>query len=65
MVAISLVLLVPGSLFTWTWRIGGQSLDLNLLDIPVTLAGIFTLVSGIGYLTTGIRQFQAGGHANN
>jgi CDP-diacylglycerol--glycerol-3-phosphate 3-phosphatidyltransferase len=32
--------------------------------VPVTLAGIFTLVSGIGYVMDGIRQLQAGGHAN-
>ena len=65
MVAISLVLVVPGSLWAWTWQVAGQSIDVNGLDIPVTLAGIFTLVSGIGYVMTGIRQFQAGGHANN
>jgi len=43
--------------------IAGQSIEINFLDIPVTLAGIFTLISGIGYVMRGIRQFQAGGHA--
>jgi hypothetical protein len=41
----------------------GESIEFNFLDIPVTLAGIFTLISGIGYVKKGIRQFQAGGHA--
>ncbi len=64
MIAISMVLVLPGDLFARTVKICGQSLDLNFLDIPVTLAGIFTLISGIGYVMRGIRQFQAGGHAN-
>jgi CDP-diacylglycerol--glycerol-3-phosphate 3-phosphatidyltransferase len=64
MVAISMVLVLPGDLYQHTFNIAGQSFDLNLLDIPVTLAGIFTLISGIGYVMRGIRQFQAGGHAN-
>jgi CDP-diacylglycerol--glycerol-3-phosphate 3-phosphatidyltransferase len=64
MVAISLVLVLPGDLAARTVQFAGQSVDLNLLDIPVTLAGIFTLVSGIGYVMRGIREFQAGGHAN-
>ena len=64
MVAISLVLILPGDLYHRTIPVFGQPIDLNFLDIPVTLAGIFTLVSGIGYVMRGIRQFQAGGHAN-
>jgi CDP-diacylglycerol--glycerol-3-phosphate 3-phosphatidyltransferase len=62
MVAISMVLVLPGS--ERTVELWGQSIELNYLDIPVTLAGIFTLVSGCGYVMRGIRQFQAGGHAN-
>jgi len=61
MVAISMVLLQL-NFFDRTLQIAGQSLEINFLDIPVTLAGIFTLISGIGYVMTGIRQFQAGGH---
>jgi len=30
----------------------------------VTLAGIFTLISGIGYVMRGVKQAQAGGHAH-
>jgi len=63
MVAISMVLLQL-NFFQRTVQILGQGVDFNFLDIPVTLAGIFTLISGIGYVMRGIRQFQAGGHAN-
>jgi len=63
MVAVSMVLVVPGSLFARTVQVLGQSVEINILDIPVTLAGIFTLISGIGYVMTGIRKFQTGGHA--
>jgi CDP-diacylglycerol--glycerol-3-phosphate 3-phosphatidyltransferase len=62
MVAISMVLLQL-NFFDKTVHIWGQSVEINFLDIPVTLAGIFTLISGIGYVMRGIRQFQAGGHA--
>jgi CDP-diacylglycerol--glycerol-3-phosphate 3-phosphatidyltransferase len=62
MVAISVVLLVQRNFFEHTVQIAGQSIEISFLDIPVTLAGIFTLLSGIGYVMTGIRQFQAGGH---
>jgi CDP-diacylglycerol--glycerol-3-phosphate 3-phosphatidyltransferase len=63
MVAISLVLVIPGDLFRHTLQFAGQDVEVRFLDIPVTLAGIFTLISGIGYVMRGIRQFQAGGHA--
>ena len=62
MVAISMVLLQL-NFFQRTVQIWGQSVEFNFLDIPVTLAAIFTLISGIGYVMHGIRQFQAGGHA--
>ena len=62
MVAISMVLLQL-NFFERTVQIWGQSVEFDFLDIPVTLAGIFTLISGIGYVMHGIRQFQAGGHA--
>jgi len=63
MTAISLVLL-QWNPFQHTYVFAGQSIEINFLDIPVTLAGIFTFLSGIGYVMIGIRQFQAGGHAN-
>jgi CDP-diacylglycerol--glycerol-3-phosphate 3-phosphatidyltransferase len=44
--------------------IAAQKIDVNFLDVPVALAGFFTLISGIGYVAEGIRQLQAGGHGN-
>ena len=63
MVAISMVLL-QWNFFEHTVQIAGQNVEINFLDIPVTLAGIFTLISGIGYVMRGIRQFQASGHGD-
>jgi CDP-diacylglycerol--glycerol-3-phosphate 3-phosphatidyltransferase len=34
------------------------------LDALVVAAGLFTFISGVGYVMDGIRQLQAGGHAN-
>jgi CDP-diacylglycerol--glycerol-3-phosphate 3-phosphatidyltransferase len=62
MVAISVVRLVQRNFFEHTVQIGGQSVEFSFLDIPVTLAGIFTLASGIGYVMKGIRLYQASGH---
>jgi CDP-diacylglycerol--glycerol-3-phosphate 3-phosphatidyltransferase len=41
-------------------------LQLRFLPLPyvVAAAGIFTLISGIIYVTDGVRQLQAEGHAN-
>lgn len=61
MVAIACVMLQL-NFFHTTFILAGQSVDLDFLDIPVTLAGFFTLISGIGYMLNGVRQLQAGGH---
>lgn len=63
MVAITLVLLQL-DFFCKTVNFAGQMYDFHFLDLPVALAGLFTLASGIGYVMDGIRQLQAGGHAN-
>ena len=42
----------------------GFSIPIDFLDIPVALAGFFTLISGIGYVMNGILQIQAGGHGD-
>jgi CDP-diacylglycerol--glycerol-3-phosphate 3-phosphatidyltransferase len=41
-------------------------LQLRFLPLPfvVSVAGIFTFISGVVYVINGIRQLQAGGHAN-
>ncbi len=61
MVAISLVLLQL-NLFQRPVQFAGQTYLLDFLDIPVALAGFFTLVSGIGYVMDGIGQFHAAEH---
>ena len=62
MLAIACVLLqlkyfLPCSLF-------GEPIELNFLDIPIALAGFFTLISGIGYVMSGIQQIQRSDHGN-
>ncbi len=46
--------------------IGWVMLQLHLLPViyPVAAAGLFTLVSGVIYVKSGIRQLQAHGHAD-
>lgn len=59
MLAISCVLL------QWEWlhrSFHFAGLTFNYLDVPVILAGLFTLVSGFGYILEGIRKLHAGGH---
>lgn len=58
MLAIALTLL------QWQHPLAVSGFHFNLLDIPVALAGIFTFLSGVGYVMDGIHQLQAGGHAN-
>jgi CDP-diacylglycerol--glycerol-3-phosphate 3-phosphatidyltransferase len=41
---------------------GRWNLDVAFLDIPVWLAGIFTLLSGVGYIAQGIAQVHHHGH---
>ncbi len=61
MTAISLVLLQL-DFFQSKINFAGQSYDFHFLDIPVALAGLFTFISGIGYVTEGFRQLHASGH---
>lgn len=42
----------------------GGAWRLHYLDVPVCLAGLFTLVSGFGYVMDGIRQLHAKGHGD-
>jgi CDP-diacylglycerol--glycerol-3-phosphate 3-phosphatidyltransferase len=46
--------------------IGWVMLQLHFLPLPfvVIVAGVFTLISGIVYVTEGVRQLQAAGHAH-
>ena len=63
MVAIAFCMLQL-NLFTRTFPVLGGKLTLDFLDIPVYLAGLFTLVSGCGYVMDGIRQLHAKGHGD-
>jgi CDP-diacylglycerol--glycerol-3-phosphate 3-phosphatidyltransferase len=61
MVAIAGVLL---QLDPWrtTLNLGPFAFELTFLDTTVYLAGLFTLLSGIGYVLGGIRRLQEAGH---
>lgn len=63
MAAISLVLLQL-NLFETSVTLFGETFQVEFLDIPVMLAGLFTLVSGIGYVMNGIAQLHESGHGN-
>jgi CDP-diacylglycerol--glycerol-3-phosphate 3-phosphatidyltransferase len=61
MVALSLVMLQWNCSITEV-QIGHWSATLEFLDIPVYLAGIFTIISAVGYILDGIHQLHASGH---
>ena len=55
---------IAGAMLQWESHFtlfGQPTLFLNAL---VATAGLFTFVSGVGYVMDGLRQLQAGGHAN-
>lgn len=58
MVAISAVMLWPHT----PWKFGFFGWQIRALDIPVTIAGVFTLVSGIGYVRRSLQQLHSQGH---
>ena len=59
MVAIACIMLQLDLFRATVWKI-----DLHFLDIPVWLAGIFTAVSGFGYIVDGLQQLHAKGHGD-
>lgn len=63
MIALAAVMLQL-NFFTWPVEIGSWHGAIEFLDLPAALAGLFTLVSGIGYIMDGIRQLQNTGHGN-
>lgn len=63
MVAVACYLLQL-DFFKTTITIFDSTIPVDFLYIPVALAGFFTLVSGIQYVTRGILQLQAGGHGD-
>jgi CDP-diacylglycerol--glycerol-3-phosphate 3-phosphatidyltransferase len=63
MIAIGLVML-QWDAFGRDVSIGGHSVHVSFLDLPVVLAGLFTAVSGFGYVVDGIAQLHAKGHGD-
>jgi CDP-diacylglycerol--glycerol-3-phosphate 3-phosphatidyltransferase len=64
MIAISCILL-QFNFFHVKPVLLGFPIEIDFLDIPIYLAGLFTLVSGIGYVVDGIHQLQASDHGNS
>jgi CDP-diacylglycerol--glycerol-3-phosphate 3-phosphatidyltransferase len=63
MIAIALCML-QWNFFQKSIAIRGWKLDFGFLDLPVWLAGFFTLVSGFGYIVDGIAQLHDKGHGD-
>jgi len=63
MVAIALCML-QWNWFKKTLAIGSWRLEFGSLDLAVWLAGLFTLVSGFGYVVGGIAQLHDKGHGD-
>ena len=63
MIAIGCVMLQL-DLFHAALPVGKWNLALHSLDIPVLLAGIFTAISGFGYVVDGLQQLHAKGHGD-
>ena len=59
MIAIACIMLQLDLFQMKVWKI-----DLHFLDIPVWLAGLFTAVSGFGYMVDGLQQLHAKGHGD-
>jgi cardiolipin synthase (CMP-forming) len=60
MVAIGAVMLFTG----YSWKTNVAGVTVTLLDIPMLVAGFFTLVSGISYIGGGIHEFHKHGHGD-
>ena len=60
MVALALVMLQLGS-YAGAVRLFGAVVEVHFLDLPVALAGIFTAVSGFGYIRAGLGQMHIHG----
>jgi CDP-diacylglycerol--glycerol-3-phosphate 3-phosphatidyltransferase len=60
MFAIGAVMLWPH--VTWSFNLLG--LHVRALDVPVTVAGFFTLVSGLGYVRRSLQELHSKGHGD-
>ena len=50
--------------FERSFMLGTDKVSFGLIDLGVCLAGLFTLVSGFGYIADGIRQLHDKGHGD-
>lgn len=64
MVAIGVYMLQYNP-FQKNLTVGRFQFDVHFLDIPVWLAGMFTFLSGIGYVAQGIAQLHHHGHPDS
>jgi cardiolipin synthase len=64
MIALALVMLQM-DLFKKTISFFGLTFEVHFLDLPVWLAGLFTAISGVGYIVDGIGQLNVHGQAEN
>lgn len=66
--ALQMAAVVAVLLGTDAWQhtisLNERPITLHFPDLPVALAGLFTIVSGIGYMFTGITQLHVGGHGD-
>ncbi|HEX5177271.1 MAG TPA: CDP-diacylglycerol--glycerol-3-phosphate 3-phosphatidyltransferase [Chthoniobacteraceae bacterium] len=63
MIAIGMVMLQWNAL-GHDLSVGHHVVHISFLDLPVVLAGLFTAISGFGYVVDGIAQLQAKGHGD-
>lgn len=55
---------IAGAMLQIPWIVSVAGKQILFLNLLVIAAGLFTFFSGVGYVMDGIRQLQAGGHAN-
>lgn len=63
MIAIGLVML-QWNAFAHDLALGRHVIRVSFLDVPVLLAGLFTAISGCGYVVDGIAQLHSKGHGD-
>jgi CDP-diacylglycerol--glycerol-3-phosphate 3-phosphatidyltransferase len=63
MIAIGLVML-QWNAFAHDLTVGRHVIRVSFLDVPVLIAGLFTAISGCGYVVDGIAQLHSKGHGD-
>ncbi len=63
MLALALAMLEINP-FTKTVQLAAWAVDLDFIDLAVILAGLFTAISGVGYVMNGIGQIHDKGHGD-